>query len=141
MLIETLFNVLTGNDAAIVPTSTSFNGLPCHRLIIRRKLARLPLPQRRHQMRVAVYIRVSTLRQAQAQTPELQLERLQSYIQAKGYSLATQNIFRDDGYSGATLKRPGLDHLRDKAAAAEFDLILVTAPDRLARELVFIRSC
>jgi site-specific DNA recombinase len=87
-------------------------------------------------MRIAIYVRVSTLRQAQAQTLEQQIERLQSHIQAHGWHLLDQNIFRDDGYSGATLKRPGLDRLRDKVAAAEFDLVLITAPDRLARNYV-----
>jgi site-specific DNA recombinase len=33
-------------------------------------------------MRVAVYVRVSTQRQAQAQTIEQQLERLQAHIRA-----------------------------------------------------------
>jgi site-specific DNA recombinase len=51
-------------------------------------------------------------------------------------SLDEAHIFRDDGYSGATLTRPGLDSLRDKAALAEFELVLITAPDRLARKYV-----
>ena len=87
-------------------------------------------------MRVAVYLRVSTLRQVQAQTSEQQLQRLQDHLQTKGWILPQENIFRDDGYSGAFLRRPGLDRLRDKAAAAEFDLLLITDPDRLARNYV-----
>lgn len=87
-------------------------------------------------MRVAVYVRVSTQRQAETQTSEQQLERLQSYLAQQGWSLLLAHIFRDEGYSGATLKRPGLDRLRDKAAAAELDCMLMTAPDRLARNYV-----
>jgi len=87
-------------------------------------------------MRVAIYVRVSTQRQAQTQTIEQQLERLQAYIISKGWTLETENIYRDDGYSGAKLNRPGLDRLRDRAALAEFDLVLITAPDRLARNYV-----
>jgi site-specific DNA recombinase len=87
-------------------------------------------------MRIAVYLRVSTQRQAQAQTSQQQLERLQAHIRAKGWQLPEPNIFRDDGYSGALLKRPGLDRLRDQVATAELDLILMTAPDRLARNYV-----
>lgn len=34
------------------------------------------------------------------------------------------------------LKRPGLDRLRDRAAERSLDLILITAPDRLARNYV-----
>lgn len=87
-------------------------------------------------MRVAVYLRVSTLRQAHAQSSDQQLQRLQAHLQAKGWALPRENIFRDDGYSGAIFRRPGLDRLRDKVAAAEVDLILITDPDRLARNYV-----
>jgi site-specific DNA recombinase len=85
---------------------------------------------------VAVYARVSTQRQAQANTPEQQLERLRTYVQAQGWNLPPEHVFRDDGYSGATLHRPGLDRLRDAATSARFDRILITAPDRLARNYV-----
>jgi site-specific DNA recombinase len=87
-------------------------------------------------MRVAVYARVSTTRQAQAQTIEQQLDRLQAAVAEHGWRLDEQHIYRDDGYSGASLGRPGLDRLRDHAALAELDLVLVTAPDRLARNYV-----
>ena len=43
------------------------------------------------------------------------------------------NTFRDDGYSGASLNRPGLDRLRDAVRATEVDRVLITDPDRLAR--------
>lgn len=46
------------------------------------------------------------------------------------------HIYRDDGYSSAKLNRPGLDCLRDHARAAQFTHLLVTAPDRLARNYV-----
>jgi site-specific DNA recombinase len=87
-------------------------------------------------MRVAVYVRVSTLRQAQTQTIEEQLERLRAYSAAQGWALPEEHVFRDDGYSGATLNRPALDRLRDKVRAAELDRVLLTAPDRLARNYV-----
>ena len=87
-------------------------------------------------MRVAVYARVSTTRQAQAQTIEQQLDRLREAVAGRGWELAEQHVYRDDGYSGASLGRPGLDRLRDHAALADLDLVLVTAPDRLARNYV-----
>ena len=62
-------------------------------------------------MKVALYIRVSTLRQQQSQTIEQQLERLQNYVTEQGWELAAEHIFRDDGYSGAKLSRPGLERL------------------------------
>src|SRR5690349_509555 len=87
-------------------------------------------------MTVAVYVRVSTQRQAQAQTIEQQLERLRAHLRERGVEPASEAVFRDDGYSGATLNRPGLDRLRDAARAGEVDRVLVTDPDRLARNYV-----
>ena len=79
-------------------------------------------------MRTALYARVSTQRQAQAQTQtvEQQLERLKSHADQQSWPIPIDLIFRDDGYSGASLKRPGLDRLRDRAAAREVDQVLMT---------------
>jgi site-specific DNA recombinase len=87
-------------------------------------------------MHVAVYARVSTTRQAQAQTIEQQLDRLRAAAAERGWVLDERHVYRDDGYSGASLGRPGLDRLRDHAALADLDVVLVTAPDRLARNYV-----
>jgi site-specific DNA recombinase len=87
-------------------------------------------------MRAAVYARVSTTRQAQAQTIERQLDRLRAAVAERGWELDDQHVYRDDEYSGASLGRPGLDRLRDHAAVAELDVVVVTAPDRLARNYV-----
>jgi site-specific DNA recombinase len=87
-------------------------------------------------MSIAIYARVSTQRQAQAQTIEQQLDRLHAHVAAQGWAVLDQHVFRDDGYSGASLRRPGLDRLRDAAAAGEVDRVLLTAPDRLARNYV-----
>ena len=87
-------------------------------------------------MTVAAYVRVSTQRQAQAQTIEQQLERLRAHLRGQGLELTSESIFRDDGCSGATLNRPGLDRLRDAVRAGEVTQVLVTDPDRLARNYV-----
>jgi site-specific DNA recombinase len=87
-------------------------------------------------MQVAVYARVSSRHQAQAQSIEQQLDRLRAHAGARGWDLAQEHVFRDDGYSGASLRRPGLDRLRDAASSARLDRILITAPDRLARNYV-----
>src|SRR6266496_842076 len=97
---------------------------------------RVASPSRRCLMRVALYARVSTTRQAQAQTIEQQLERLRASVMERGWKLEEQHVYRDDGYSGASLSRPGLDRLCDHAALADLDVVLVTAPDRLARNYV-----
>jgi site-specific DNA recombinase len=87
-------------------------------------------------MRIAVYARVSTARQTQTQTIEQQLDRLCQAVSERGWTVDEQHLYRDEGYSGARLNRPGLDRLRDHVALAEIDLVLVTAPDRLARNYV-----
>jgi DNA invertase Pin-like site-specific DNA recombinase len=88
-------------------------------------------------MRVALYVRVSTDRQQQAQTIGQQVAQLHSYVAAHdGWTVAAEHVFRDDGRSGARLDRPGLDALRDQAARAAFDLVVICSPDRLARNFV-----
>ena len=88
-------------------------------------------------MRAALYVRVSTDRQQHAQTIEQQVTQLRTYVAARdGWTVTEEHIFRDDGYSGARLDRPGLDALRDHAARAAFDVVVVCAPDRLARNFV-----
>ena len=98
-----------------------------------------PDPQRRQEVYHAgstVYVRVSTPLQVKLQTIEQQLEMVRRYIKEKGWELPAENIFRDDGYSGATLKRPALDALRDRARLRELEVVVVVSPDRLARNYV-----
>jgi site-specific DNA recombinase len=52
--------------------------------------------------RIALYARVSTTRQAQAQTIDQQLTRLRSHIEACGDRVDEHDVFRDAGYSGAS---------------------------------------
>ena len=84
-------------------------------------------------MKTAIYARVSTNRQTQAQTIEQQLDRLKRHLDWQGESLPAENIFRDDGHSGANLNRPGLDRLRDRVKGGVLDRVLLTSPDRRAR--------
>jgi site-specific DNA recombinase len=93
--------------------------------------------RRRSPMEVALCVRVSTTRQQQTQNSEQQLIRLREQLATRpDWHLAEEHIYRDDGYSGAKLNRPSLDRLRDRAVLAAFDLVLMTAPDRLARNYV-----
>ena len=85
--------------------------------------------------RVALYCRVSTDLQEKEHTIESQLEALRAYAQNKGYQVVAEYL--DDGHSGATLKRPGLDQLRDALSSGDFDLVLFHSPDRLARKAVY----
>ena len=87
-------------------------------------------------MRAAIYARVSTPRQARDRKTDQQVARLEQHAQRQGWVLDGGRVYLDEGYSGASLKRPGLDALRDAAAMAEFEVLLVSAPDRLARKYV-----
>lgn len=87
-------------------------------------------------MRAAVYVRVSTPKQVHQQTLEQQLERLRDHLREQGLTLEESLIFRDDGYSGSRLNRPGLDRLRDAIRERRLDQVVLTAPDRLARNYV-----
>lgn len=86
---------------------------------------------------VALYARVSTTHQQRMLTIEQQLERLKKAVaQNEDWHLSDEHIYSDEGHSGALLNRPGLDRLRDQAALAAFEVVLITAPDRLARKYV-----
>jgi site-specific DNA recombinase len=90
-------------------------------------------------MRVAMYARVSTTRQVQEQSIEQQLERLHTHAAAhheEAWEVRAEHIYQDAGWSGRSMQRPGLDALRDAVAAGALDLVLITAPDRLARNYV-----
>src|SRR6266849_299443 len=46
-------------------------------------------------------------------------------------------IFEDEGYSGATLERPGLERVRDLAAEGQIQAVLIYSPDRLSRKYAY----
>ena len=80
--------------------------------------------------RAAIYIRVSTLEQAQeGYSIGAQKERLLAYCKAHGWGVA--DFYIDGGYSGSNLNRPGIQKLI--AEVASFDLVLVLKLDRLSR--------
>src|SRR5262245_49742323 len=121
---------MTVSDGGIMHTSSFCNGLwnSTQAAGLRHRILR------RTPMEIALYVRVSTSRQQQQQTIEQQLSRLHDYVAARpDWHVAEEHIYRDDGYSGATLKRPGLERLRDRAALAAVECVVMTAPDRLAR--------
>ncbi len=88
-------------------------------------------------MAVALYARVSPPRQQPQQTLAHHLRRLRDDgATPPDWHVADEPISRDAGESGATLTRPGLDRLRDRAAMAAFAWVVITAPDRVARHSV-----
>src|SRR5690349_11579175 len=87
-------------------------------------------------LQAAIYARVSSEQQATAQTIASQVAALRAQAAADGVLLAGDE-FLDEGYSGATLIRPALERLRDRAAAGGLDRLYVHAPDRLARKYAY----
>jgi Resolvase, N terminal domain len=63
----------------------------------------------------ALYARVSSKQQAEANTIASQKEALQVRLQADGLRLEVELCFIDEGYSGGTLLRPALE--RSQGAA------------------------
>lgn len=83
---------------------------------------------------IALYARVSSSRQTHERTIETQLAALREYAATHEYAVENDLIFIDDGVSGSTLERPGLEGLRDLALKGGIDQILILCPDRLARK-------
>jgi site-specific DNA recombinase len=81
----------------------------------------------------AIYARVSSARQAKDETIGSQLAALREHAAASRLDVPEDRVFADEGHSGATLIRPGLEALRDLAAQGCLDVVLVYSPDRLAR--------
>lgn len=86
---------------------------------------------------VALYARVSSEQQVQSNTIDSQVLAIQERIKSDGYTLLKEYQFIDDGYSGSTLMRPGLEALRDAVANNLLDRIYVHSPDRLARKYAY----
>ena len=85
----------------------------------------------------AIYARVSSDRQKENQTIASQTAALQEYALAQGYLVPAEWVFEDEGYSGASLIRPGLETMRDLAAQGQIEAALVYSPDRLSRKYAY----
>ena len=85
----------------------------------------------------AIYARVSSDRQKEEDTIGSQLAALNEYARNEAFSVPEQWIFQDEGYSGATLVRPGLERLRDLACEGSLEAVLIHSPDRLSRKYAY----
>jgi site-specific DNA recombinase len=88
-------------------------------------------------LQVALYARVSSEQQATVNTIQSQIVDLRQRIEGDGFILSEELQFIDDGYSGTTLVRPGLERLRDAASVNGLDRLYVHSPDRLARKYAY----
>jgi site-specific DNA recombinase len=85
----------------------------------------------------AIYARVSSARQKKDQTIGSQTAALREHARQLGADLPEEQVFEDEGHSGATLVRPALEALRDLAAQGCIDVVLCYSPDRLARKFAY----
>jgi site-specific DNA recombinase len=85
----------------------------------------------------AVYARVSSARQKKDATIASQTQALRAHAEQLGVELPAEWVFEDEGHSGATLLRPGLERLRDLVAGVGVDVVLCYSPDRLARKFAY----
>ena len=65
----------------------------------------------------AMYARVSSDQQREAHTIASQTAALIAWAPTLELEVPEAWVFEDEGYSGATLERPGLERVRDLAAA------------------------
>src|ERR1700726_2371106 len=89
-------------------------------------------------MRIAaIYARVSSEQQREANTIASQTASLIEFAKNHDLEIPKEWVFEDEGYSGATLERPGLERVRDLAAEGQIQAVLVYAPDRLSRKYAY----
>ena len=85
----------------------------------------------------AIYARVSSDRQRQEGTIGSQVTALLEYADKNHYTVPEGWVFGDEGYSGASLIRPGLEQLRDLASEGQIETLLIYSPDRLSRKYAY----
>ena len=85
----------------------------------------------------AIYARVSSEQQREAQTIASQTAALIEFARTHELEVPKAWVFEDAGYSGAMLERPGLERVRDLAAEGQIQAVLVYAPDRLSRKYAY----
>ncbi|MGI8412262.1 MAG: recombinase family protein, partial [Solirubrobacteraceae bacterium] len=85
----------------------------------------------------AIYARVSTDHQRAQGTIGSQVDELRELAAAGGLAVGSELVFCDEGISGATLVRPALERLRDRAGEGSFEVLLCHSPDRLARRYAY----
>ena len=85
----------------------------------------------------AIYARVSSEQQKEENTIASQTAALIEFAREQGYSVPDDWVIEDEGFSGASLLRPGLERLRDLAAEGHIQAVLIHSPDRLSRKYAY----
>src|SRR3970040_2867628 len=85
----------------------------------------------------AIYARVSSEQQREEHTIASQTAALIEFARTRNLEVPKAWVFEDEGYSGATLERPGLERIRDLAAEGQIQVVLAYAPDRFSRKYAY----
>ncbi len=85
----------------------------------------------------AIYARVSSEQQREEKTIASQTASLIEFAKSHDLEVPEEWVFEDEGYSGATLERPGLERIRDLAAEGQIQVVLAYSPDRLSRKYAY----
>ena len=85
----------------------------------------------------AIYARVSSEQQREENTIASQTASLIEFAKSHDLEVPGEWVFEDEGYSGATLERPGLERVRDLAAEGQIQVMLAYSPDRLSRKYAY----
>jgi site-specific DNA recombinase len=85
----------------------------------------------------AIYARVSSEQQREENTIASQTAALIEFAKSHDLEVPREWVFEDEGYSGATLERPGLERVRDLAAEGQIQVMLAYSPDRLSRKYAY----
>jgi len=85
--------------------------------------------------RAALYVRVSS---GEQQNTGAQERALREYVQRRGWKL--QQIYRDQGVSGASSNRPALNEMLKACRRGSIDVVVVWKFDRFARSLKQLMS-
>ena len=105
----------------------------------RRRTSAKDCAPRQKEIKVAIYIRVSTTHQIDRDSIPMQKKDLMTYCE---FILNTDNyvIFEDAGYSGKNTVRPAYQKMMDRVRNDEFTHILVWKIDRISRNLLDFAS-
>ncbi len=85
------------------------------------------------ELRVALYARVST---AEQQTISAQIEALEEFANRRGWKIVEK--FSDEGVSGRSDSRPGLDRMMELVRQRKVDVVTVTKLDRIGRSTIHL---
>src|SRR6202045_1382449 len=85
----------------------------------------------------AIYARVSSEQQREENTIASQTASLIEFAKGHNLEVPEEWVFEDEGYSGATLERPGLERVRDLAAEGQIQVVLAYSHDRLSRKYAY----